>query len=50
MAEGKVVSGVLLVMIVSRVVVVTRREMKSEELMLCGEGKSVRRGSRVRDG
>jgi hypothetical protein len=47
MVEGEVVSGVLSVMVVSRVAVVTGREKGLGRSVLCGEGKSVRKGSRV---
>jgi hypothetical protein len=47
MVEGEVVSGVLSVMVVSGVAVVTRRENGLGRSVLCGEGKSVKRGSRV---
>nr|TKR74904.1 hypothetical protein D5086_0000290980 [Populus alba] len=47
MVDGKVVSGMVSVIVVSGVVVVSGREMGSEGSVLCGEEKSVRKGSRV---
>lgn len=47
MVDGKVVSGVVSGVVVSGVVVVSGREMGSEGSVLCGEEKSMRKGSRV---